>query len=269
MLIDSHCHLIKSSNYKQDIIDAKKEGVQVILNIATDLDEFDATIAISDTYSGIYTAIGIHPNCVMSSKYYKHNNLNEAIKNISSKTSKNAKIIAIGEIGLDYYKKEENFTHRQKKEQIELFEEQIQVATENNIPIIVHSRESEEDTIAVLKNNPNTCGIIHCFTGTKDFAKKSLDLGFFISVSGIVTFKNAKEIKEIVKTIPLNRLLIETDAPYLAPTPHRGHENKSAYLKYTAQEIALLKNTSFQDIIEQTNNNFYELFKKADKNNTL
>ncbi len=270
MLIDSHCHLLKSSNYKQDILDAKKEGIQTILNIATDIDEFDDIIAISNNYSGIYAALGLHPNCVVETKTHQNNDLNHILDKTLLKSPKNAKTIAIGEIGLDYYRKEENFAQKQKKEQIELFERQIDLAVANNIPIIVHSRDAEEDTIAILKNYPHVRGVIHCFTGTKEFAQKSLDLGFFISISGIITFKNAQEIKKIVKEIiPLDKLLVETDAPYLAPIPHRGHENKSAYLKHTAKEIALLKNSSFQEISQKTTNNFYQLFTKADKSNIL
>ncbi len=270
MLIDSHCHLLKSSNYEQDILEAKKEGVQVILNISTSVDEFNSNIAIANDYSGIYNSLGIHPNAVIDDEAYKHGDLHNIMKNMLEKARKSSKTIAIGEVGLDYYRKDENFTQRQKKEQIELFEKQIEIAVVCDLPVIVHSREAEEDTIAILQKYSNIRGVIHCFTGSKDFAEKALNLGFFISISGIITFKNAKEMKEIVQTtIPLDKLLVETDAPYLAPTPHRGHENKSAYLKHTVQEIALLKNTTFQEVAQKTTNNFYNLFNKADKNNIL
>ncbi|WP_343191992.1 TatD family hydrolase [Buchnera aphidicola] len=256
-LIDSHCHLDRLKQIKQQkngikniLKKAKENNVHVILTIATSITNFLDIQTLIGIHKNILYSCGIHP------LYIKENNVDQ-IKKLE-KFSQNKYVIALGETGLDYY-----YTKNNKNEQKYVFRKHIHIGIKLNKPIIIHARESINDIISILKEKEfnNSTGVIHSFTGDISDAKKILDLGFYISFSGIITFKNSDKIRQSIKYIPLDRMLIETDAPYLSPVPYRGHENHPAYLKHIAYCITKIKNIdlgSFSSIIKD---NFYTLFK--------
>ncbi|MFL1781101.1 TatD family hydrolase [Candidatus Hepatincolaceae symbiont of Richtersius coronifer] len=266
MLIDSHCHL----GFKElgdhgpetyEILKlAKQNGVGLILDIATDIKNFNSYLNFSrnqfnNEYPIIYTALGIHPLHVKDNLNFKKSDIESHLAN--------KKIIALGETGLDYYYSIENM-----EAQKDFFRQHIELAASNDLPLIIHSRQAEADTINILKESnqkfTNVIGVMHCFTGNLEFAVKALDLGFYISFSGILTFKNAEDIKEVAKFVPVDKILIETDAPYLAPPPHRGVINQPSYLKHTFDFLCNLREVKDkQSFAKQLQNNFFNLFKKA------
>ena len=256
MLIDSHCHL-NMSDFAKDldeiIINAKNNQINGLLTICTELDELKDLKLISKKDNNIWYSGGIHPNNI---KEHISNQLDTIIDYASDK-----KFIAIGETGLDYFYK------NQKKEiQKNSFIKHINIARELDLPIIVHTRDADRDTIDILKSQYKKGkfkGVIHCFSATEELAMEALDINFYISVSGIVTFKNAESIRKTIKKIPLNKLLVETDAPYLAPVPNRGKRNEPAFVKHTAQFLSVLKNVSYDELAKQTTRNFFKLFSKA------
>ena len=255
MIIDSHCHLDFDELYNQleDVINrADLNQVKYLLTICTNLKSFDKIKLIVNKYKNVYGTIGIHPH---ESKNFK--NLNSGL--IQDLQKKNKKIIGIGETGLDYY-----YNNSNKKIQQESFAEHIKAAMNLNIPVIVHTRKAENDTLDILKNekkNSNLKILIHCFSGNKDYAKKLLDIGCFISISGIVTFKNSSDLVEAASYIPVDRLLVETDSPYLAPIPFRGKTNEPSFIKYTVEKLSHVKNVPTNVIMESTTKNFLSLFK--------
>lgn len=254
-MIDSHCHLgIGNLNNEQNDVEnvlnrAKQVGVTQILTVACDYDDInDLTKMLS--YSNVYGSFGIHPENAL--KY------DEARSHLIYK--KIPSLIALGEIGLDYY-----YGGDLRESQILAFEKQIELASTLNLPVIIHTRDAEDDTQSILKSACNSGllragGVLHCFTASQNMADFALDLGFYISASGIVTFKKAIDLQNVFKTIPLNRLLVETDSPYLAPVPYRGKTNESAYLVYTAEKLAELKQTTIEEIDMATTENFKRLF---------
>ena len=254
-MIDSHCHLDHEpifSNLKKIIERSKNEGVEKLLTICTTLESYNNILKIINMDEIIYGTFGIHPH--------------EADKNIitletfNSKLKKNDKIIGIGETGLDFF-----YNNSIKDRQIESFELHIKAAIKFKLPIIIHSRSAENETYEILKKNyePNLKILMHCFTGSKSFVKKLLDLDAYFSASGIITFKNSLELQDTFKIIPNEKLLIETDSPFLAPEPMRGKKNEPSYIKYTAQKLASLKKIEFQNLKNFTTNNFNKLFFKA------
>ena len=254
MIIDSHCHLDYSNLYDEldDVVKrATKNHVKYLLTICTTLESFKKIKLIVKKYKNIYGTFGIHPH--ETSKY----------KNIDSKFILNlknqfTKIIGIGETGLDYY-----YNHSDKKTQKRSFIEHIHAASSLDIPIIVHSRNAEIDTYEILKSekkNSNLKVLIHCFTGSKDFAKKLIDINCYISVSGIITFNNAKVLADTVSDIPLESLLVETDSPYLAPLPYRGKPNEPSYIIHTVERLSIIKNVTKDIVMNRTTNNFKKLF---------
>ena len=254
MIIDSHCHLDYPDLYNQldDVISrAERNNIKKFLTICTTLESFDKIKLIIKKYNFIYGTFGIHPH---ETERYKNVDSNYII-NIKNN---NNKIIGVGESGLDYY-----YNHSDKKIQKKSFLEHITSARDLNIPLIVHSRDAENDTYEIIKaekKNSNLKVLIHCFTGSKDFAKKLLDIGCYISISGIITFKNSTELSDTASYIPLNKLLIETDSPYLAPTPFRGKSNEPSFIVHTIAQLSKIKNVS-KDIIEKkTTQNFKKLF---------
>ena len=253
ILVDSHCHLdmlAETENLDLIINRAVSNDVKYIQTICTNLHNFQTLLDITSKYAQVYTSVGIHPHEVAEAHLVNHTTLEDL--------SQNHKVIAFGETGLDYY-----YGYDNKKNQIHSFQQHIIASINTMLPLIVHTRNAEDDTIDILTNNMKTstfCGVIHCFTSTMDFAKKMLDLGMYISISGIVTFKNAEIIRDVVKFIPLDRLLIETDAPYLAPVPMRGKKNDPSFVKYIAQNIAELKHTTVDQIAKVTTDNFFRLF---------
>ena len=254
MIIDSHCHLTyepMSSSLDETIKRANKEGVKYLLTISTEDKSFQNILNILEKYDCVYGSYGIHPHEADKHKSIKSN---EIIKNIR----KNNKIIGVGETGLDFY-----YNHSKKNEQIILFQEHIDASIETDLPLIVHTRSAEEDTLRILKKNVeknNLKILIHCFTGTKKFAKNLLDIGAYISASGVVTFKKSKDLAETFKNIPNDRILVETDSPYLAPEPLRGKSNEPSYIINTVKYLAELKNISYEKFSSITTDNFFKLF---------
>ena len=258
MLIDSHCHLDfteLSTDLDNIIQNAKHNKVSHLQTICTKISEFDKIKNIAKNHQNIFCSVGVHPNEVEAEGIYE-------AKDIITLT-KDDKVIGIGETGLDYYY--ENSAQDLQKQSLL---EHIKAAQHTKLPIIIHSREAEEDSYNILHDAVKEQEypiLIHCFTASAEFAKKILDLGAYISISGIVTFKNAKDLQEIVKTIPLDRLLIETDAPYLTPVPKRGKTNQPAYVKYTAEFLADLCDIEFSLLAQKTTDNFFNLFSKAQR----
>ena len=254
MIVDSHCHL-DFDNLYNDLDNVIKRAeineVKYLLTISTNLKSFEKIKIIVEKYKNIYGTFGIHPH---ETKDFK----NIDSKFIVKKKEAHKKIIGIGETGLDYY-----YNHSDKKIQKASFVQHIKAASEIGIPVIVHSRNAENDTYDILKNenkNSNLKVLIHCFTGSKSFAKKIVDLGFYISVSGIITFKNSTELMDTVSYIPTDRLLVETDSPYLAPIPYRGKSNEPSYIKHTVEKLSHLKKIPVNDIMKTTSNNFFKMF---------
>jgi TatD DNase family protein len=256
MLIDSHCHL----EYKGLIEDqanvlarARKAGVDQFLNISTKQAEWGQVIGTAMREKDVWASVGIHPHEADDHADLAAETLQEAVQN--------PRVIAIGETGLDYY-----YDHSDRKVQQDLFRMHIGVARELQLPVIIHTRDAEADTLEILADELGKGAfpaLIHCFTASADFGKKVLDLGLSISLSGIVTFKNAKDLQEVAKTIPQERLLVETDSPFLAPVPHRGKVCEPAFVTNTAQFIADLRGESFDELAAYTSANFAKLFAKA------
>ena len=254
MIVDSHCHLDYSHLYDQldDVVErAEFNSVKYLLTICTTLNSFEKIKLIINKYKNIFGTFGIHPH-----ETEKFTNVDK--KFILDIKKNNNKVIGIGETGLDYY-----YNYSDKKIQKKSFIEHINAAKELNIPIIVHSRNAESDTYDILKNiakNNNIKILMHCFTGSKEFSKKMLDLNSYISISGIVTFKKSLDLVDTAASIPLDRLLVETDSPYLAPLPHRGKNNEPSYIIHTVEKLSQIKNVSKEQIMTSTTNNFKKLF---------
>ena len=256
MIIDSHCHLTyepMSSSLDETIKRANNDGVKYLLTISTEDKSFQNILNILEKYDCVYGSYGIHPH-----EANKHKNINakDIIKNIK----KNKKIIGVGETGLDFY-----YNYSKKNEQILSFQEHIEASIKTDLPLIVHTRSAEEETLKILKKNVeknNLKILIHCFTGSNEFAKNLLDLGAYISASGVVTFKNSKNLAETFKHIPNERILVETDSPYLAPEPLRGKSNEPSYIIHTVKFLAKLKNISYEKFSSITTDNFFKVFGK-------
>ena len=254
MIIDSHCHLNyepMSLSLKETINRANKDGVKYLLTISTEDKSFDKILEIISNYKCVFGSYGIHPHEAKNHKFIKSNNIIKKIKN-------NKKIIGVGETGLDFY-----YNHSDKNDQIKCFEEHIIAAQISKLPIIVHTRNAEIETFKILKRyylKKEFKILIHCFTGSKDFAFKLLDLGAYISASGVVTFKNSQNLANTFKIIPNERILVETDSPYLAPVPLRGKPNEPSYIIHTVQFLSKLKKISFDDFSNITSKNFFNLF---------
>ena len=254
MIIDSHCHLDYSNLYDQldDVVKrAEYNQVKYMLTICTTLESFEKIKLIVEKYKNIYGTFGIHPH---ETKKYTYID-SKFIYNIQRKYNK---IVGIGETGLDFY-----YNHSDKKIQKKSFIEHISAASQLNIPIIVHSRNAENDTYEILKSekrNSDLKVLVHCFTGSKNFAKKLLDINCYISVSGIITFKNSNELTDTISSIPIKNLLVETDSPYLTPAPYRGKSNEPSYIIHTVEKLSQIQNLSKESIMKYTTNNFKDLF---------
>lgn len=252
-LIDSHCHLYCEpyiSNIEKIINDCKKNNVNKLLSIGVDIKTSKTNIELASKYDEIFCTVGVHPNETSKINLTEISILPNLIKN-------NKKILAVGEIGLDFYR------NSNKQEQYYFFEEQIEIAVKYKLPIVVHTRNAENETIKILKKytEDNLKFLIHCFSGSESFANEILKIGGYISFSGIITFKNSNSLKDICKKIPIDRILIETDSPYLSPHPFRGKINHPSNVLYVAKTLAELKNLSLDKICDVTYNNFYNFFK--------
>jgi TatD DNase family protein len=260
MLIDSHCHLdrIDLTPYHNDFanfMDAVNDSqIGHLLTIAIDLESYPAMLSLVSDYPQISVTVGVHPN----EQDGKDPTVDELIA-----LGQFDKVIGIGETGLDYFRSVGDLGWQQQR-----FRNHISAAKILKKPLIIHTRDAKKDTLRILQeeNASEVGGIIHCFTEDWEFAQGALDLGFYISFSGIVTFNNAKEIKEVAKKVPADRFLVETDSPYLAPVPHRGRPNYPTYVRHVAEHIAELRGTSFNHIANQSTENFRELFKGISQN---
>lgn len=258
MFVDSHCHL----NYKglveqqaEVLARARDNGVSAMLNISTREREWDEVIGLAEQEADVWASVGIHPH--------------EADQHVGMDCAKlvaksaHQRVVAVGETGLDYY-----YEHSDREQQRTGFREHIKASRQTGLPIIIHTRDAEADTAAILTKEMQEgtfTGVIHCFTASADFARVALDLGLYISMSGIVTFKNARDVQDVAKWLPADRLLVETDAPFLAPIPHRGRTGEPAFVADTARFVAQLRNVTPELLAAQTSDNFYRLFSKASR----
>ena len=256
MLIDTHTHL-DDARYNDDreavIARAREAGVDAFVSIGCDLTTSQAATALADHYPFVYASVGVHPHEV------KH--IQDDWYDEFRRLAKSEKVVAYGEIGLDYH-----YNHSSPKEQRDRFREQIQVARELKLPVIIHTREAQEDTVAILREEKasDVGGVFHCFSGDAWLAKEALDLGFHLSFSGILTFQSATALREIAMKTPLDRLLIETDCPYLTPVPYRGKRNEPAYVAQVAKQLAAIHpELTLEEIQGRTTENAKQLFKIA------
>lgn len=256
MLVDSHCHLDFPDYVGQVdavLARARAADVGVCVSIGTELKRFAQVKAVAERYSDVWCSVGVHP----------HESEKELLgdESLLMNEASHPKVVGIGETGLDYY-----YEHSARAPQQKNFRVHIEAARRTQLPVIVHTRDAEDDTIAILREEMNKgafTGLIHCFTGTQKLAHAALDLGFYISVSGIVTFKNSTALREVIKIVPLDRLLVETDAPFLAPVPYRGKTNEPAFIVHTANLLAELKGVTQAKIAASTTDNFFRLFSKV------
>ncbi|MCX7267933.1 MAG: TatD family hydrolase [Sphingomonadales bacterium] len=256
MFVDSHCHLNYKGLVEQQVdvlARARESGVSAMLNISTRECEWDDVIGLAEQESDVWASVGIHPH--------------EADQHVGMDCAKlveksaHPRVVAIGETGLDYY-----YDKSDRAQQCTGFREHIKASRETGLPIIIHTRDAEADTAAILTEEMREgafTGVIHCCTASAEFARIALDLGMYISLSGIVTFKNAQDLQDVAKWLPEDRLLVETDAPFLAPIPHRGRTGEPAFVADTACFVAQLRGVAPEILAQQTSDNFYNLFSKA------
>ena len=260
-MIDSHCHLNfekLSKNIVNLISNSKKHNITSILSINTNPNDFKNHINLLKNYNAIYLSYGLHPSEVKS--------VNQVNIKDFDKFCKHEKVIGIGETGIDLFHGDEYL-----KEQTQVFEIHIEASIKYSLPLIIHQRESEEEIISILKKykSNNLKLVFHCFTGSKKLLNFCLDNNYYISISGIITFKNATNLRSIIKDVPLSSILIETDSPFLAPEPMRGKINEPSFLKYTAEYLSRFFQISLEEFEYITDNNFFNLFNKAKKDNCL
>jgi TatD DNase family protein len=254
MYIDSHCHL-NFPDFSERLPDIYRHmqdnQVSHALCISVDLDSFPEVLAIAESRDNLYASVGVHPD---------YEDCTEPTVEKLVELAAHSKVVAIGETGMDYYR-----TPGPLEWQRERFRVHIRAARATNKPLVIHTRAASEDTLRIMAEERahEAGGVMHCFTESLEMARAAMDMGFFISFSGIVTFKNARELKEVALAVPLERMLIETDAPYLAPVPHRGKTNEPGFVKHVAEEIARLKDVSVEEVGEVTSRNFFRLFSLA------
>ncbi len=251
MLVDSHCHIpMLGEDMKVDevIANAKALGVEHMLCVSVDLETYPEILSLAEQYDCIYASVGVHPNTSMQEEV-----THETLVQLAS----NNHVIAIGETGLDYFRSEGDLEWQRER-----FRTHIRAAKSVNKPLIIHSREVGEDITRILEEEGADAvgGVMHCFVDNWETAQKAMEMNFYISFSGIVTFKNAKEVQEVAKQVPLDRMLVETDSPYLTPVPYRGKPNQPGYTRYVAEFIAALRDTTLEHVAEQTTANFFKLF---------
>ena len=254
MYIDSHCHInFPELNQKIDevVMNMENNSITHALCVSVTLDKINEILDLTKKYSNIYASVGVHPD---------YEDIQEPDIDILFKYSKDKKIVAIGETGLDYFRLKGDLSWQRDR-----FRTHIRAAIKSKLPLIIHTRNAQDDTISIMKEEGanSATGVMHCFTESYEMAKQAIDLGFYISFSGIITFKNAETLRETVKKIPIENILIETDSPYLAPVPNRGKLNEPANVRYVAEKISELKGIPIEKVAEITTNNFFTLFTKC------
>jgi len=254
-LVDSHCHLNRldlskhNDSLEEALQQARDNGVAEMLCVGINMESMEAMLVLVEAHDGIYASVGVHPN--------EHEGHDPSLEELLA-LAQRPKVVAIGETGLDYFRSEGDLEWQRDR-----FRRHIEAAKRCNKPLIIHTRESSADTLDILEqeNAESVGGVMHCFVEDWATAKRALDIGFYISFSGIVTFNSAKELKEVAKQVPLGRMLVETDSPYLAPVPHRGKPNQPAYVRHVAEQIAELRDISLEELAKATSENFHTLFK--------
>lgn len=254
MLVDSHCHL-NFPEFRNNMpalrAAMQSEGVGHALCISVTLPDFPQVLAVAEAYDNFFASVGVHPDYEDEPEYS-----DEHLLELAS----HPKVVAIGETGLDYFRLQGDLEWQRER-----FRRHIRVAKQAQKPLVIHTRNAAEDTLRIMREEhaEEVGGVMHCFTESLEVAEAAIELGFYISFSGILTFKNALAIKEVAKALPLERILVETDSPYLAPVPYRGKTNQPAYVRYVAEELANLRGISYQEVEEATTANFFRLFKDA------
>lgn len=255
MLVDSHCHLdrLELSKYdgslEQALLQARENGIEHLLCVSIDLEAWPAMAELVQGYPEVSISVGVHPN-----ETEGHDPDTEELVRLAQ----HPRVVAIGETGLDYFRSEGDVEWQRKR-----FRTHIRAARECGKPLIIHSREAKQDVLQIMaeENAQEVGGVMHCFVDDWETAQRAMELNFYISFSGIVTFRNATELKQVAKNMPLGRMLVETDSPYLAPVPYRGKPNEPAYVRYVAEHIAELRGTTLEEIGRATTENFYRLFR--------
>jgi TatD DNase family protein len=251
MLVDSHCHLdfAKEEERAGIIARARGAGVRTLLTISTKLNEFPGVRAIAESDPDIWCSVGVHPH---------EAEVEPAAAEALIALTRHPKVVGIGETGLDFF-----YEHSPREQQARVFRAHLTASRETGLPVIVHTRDADPETIAILEEEKPQAGVIHCFSTGRELAERAVALGFYISISGIATFKNAQALRDIIRDLPLERLLVETDAPYLAPVPMRGKTNEPAFMVHTAALVAQLKGVPQEELARVTTENFFRLFSKA------
>ena len=252
MLFDTHAHY-DDERFDEDrdtlLASMPENNVGLILNPGCDVESSRKAVSYANKYPFVYAAVGIHPDEVGS--------LNEETFAQMKELFKEEKVVAVGEIGLDYY-----WDNEPREVQKKWFIRQLELARELDLPVLIHSREAAADTMEIMKEHAKgLSGVIHCYSYSKEMAQEYIKMGFYIGVGGVVTFKNAKKLKEVVENIPLTSIVLETDCPYMAPEPNRGKRNNSAYIRYVAEKIAELKGITYEEVVEQTEKNAREMYR--------
>lgn len=252
MLVDSHCHLNfpeLQSNIEEIRASMADNKVGHALCISVTLKDFPQVLALAETYSNFYASVGVHPDYEDEPPF----TVDDLVK-----LANHPKVIAIGETGLDYFRLTGHLEWQRER-----FRTHIRAAIQSDKPLVIHTRSASEDTLRIMReeNAHHVGGVLHCFTESLEVALQAIDLGFYISFSGIVTFKNAMMLKEVARQLPLDRILVETDSPYLAPIPYRGKMNQPSYVKHVAEELSRIKNIPYDDVVTSTTANFFKLFR--------
>jgi TatD DNase family protein len=256
MLVDHHCHLDFpefAPELDQVVARAREAGVGTMVTISTRIRQFDKVLAVAERFEDVYCSVGTHP-------HNAHEELDIPLARLVE-LAQHPKVVAVGEAGLDYY-----YKHSTPEAQAEGFRRHIAAARETGLPLEIHTREADADTIAILEDEHAKGvfpAVLHCFTGGRELAMRALDLGLYVSFSGVITFNKSEALREIARDVPLDRLLVETDAPFLAPAPFRGKRNEPSYVVRTAAALAAAKGVSDKDIARATTDNFFRLYKKA------
>lgn len=248
MFVDSHCHLNYLHEPEAAWARARAAGVESCLCIGVDQQNIAKVLELAEHEVGVWASVGEHPGACSGDASWVRDHLGHA------------RVVAVGEMGLDYLGDADEATCAQQRR---TFAEQLSIAADAGLPVIVHTREAEEDTLAALQAQPGVVGVLHCYTGSWELAEAAIELGYYVSISGIVTFKNATNVRDVLVRVPSDRLLIETDAPWLAPVPHRGETNEPSYVAATARFIAEFLDEDLDHLAKRTRANFYSLFQRA------